>query len=287
MAEIYALAESVLVWLGPEEHQSEKALHMLDNLGSEVEVDWPSRIVKSTLTGDVVPHERWGSGCSRINNDVSVAIFHILDRPWFERLWVRQEITLASSQAVVICGHDVISWNNFRKAVYVMRVNGSPRLGLQLPERIGVAFDLCDYEDKESLLLVLRHTRNCKCSDPRDRVFALLSLVERSPRQPVIIPDYRKTCLEVYRDLLLQYAHEIGSLDLLTYSELQDNSASQPTWIPDLSNPTEYNDLWMPQAAGQSRAQIEYDGSQVMKVTGLLITTVRDSSATITPGTTN
>ena len=182
MAEIYALAESVLVWLGPEEHQSEKALHMLDNLGSEVEVDWPSRIVKSTLTGDVVPHERWGSGFSRISNDVWVAIFHLLDRPWFERLWVRQEITLASSQAVVICGHDVISWNNFRKAVYVMRVNSSPRLGLQLPERIGVAFDLCDYEDKESLLLVLRHTRNCKRSDPRDRVFALLSLVERSPR---------------------------------------------------------------------------------------------------------
>ena len=86
MAEIYALAESVLVWLGPEEHQSEKALHMLDNLGSEVEVDWPSRIVKSTLTGDVAPHERWGSGCSRINNDVWVAIFHLLGRPWFERL---------------------------------------------------------------------------------------------------------------------------------------------------------------------------------------------------------
>ena len=115
-----------MVWLGPEEHQSEKALHMLDNLGSEVEVDWPSRIVKSTLTGDVVPHERWGSGFSRISNDVWVAIFNLLDRPWFERLWVRQEITLTLSQAVVICGHDVISWNNFRKAVYVMRVNGSP-----------------------------------------------------------------------------------------------------------------------------------------------------------------
>jgi hypothetical protein len=42
MGDIYALAERVIVWLGPKADGSSLALKTLDHIGSMVEVDWQS-----------------------------------------------------------------------------------------------------------------------------------------------------------------------------------------------------------------------------------------------------
>jgi len=58
------------------------------------------------------------------------AIHNLLARPWFERLWVWQEIVLADERAMVQCGYDEVAWVVFRRAVIRLRI------GLQviLPE---------------------------------------------------------------------------------------------------------------------------------------------------------
>ena len=45
---------------------------------------------------------------------------------------------------------------------------------------------------------LLQETQHSKCTDPRDRIFALLSLL--SPHDPVVAiePDYKKDVSEVY-----------------------------------------------------------------------------------------
>ena len=47
-------------------------------------------------------------------------VFHLLSRPWFERLWVRQEVHLRRTKAVVLCGRERDWWTSFHKGVSLL-----------------------------------------------------------------------------------------------------------------------------------------------------------------------
>ena len=53
------------------------------------------------------------------------------------------------------------------------------------------AFKLCDCNGCSSFLQLAEQTQLCKCTDVRDRVYALLSLV-RDPEDLRMEPDYTK-----------------------------------------------------------------------------------------------
>ncbi|KIN08291.1 hypothetical protein OIDMADRAFT_98373, partial [Oidiodendron maius Zn] len=66
MGSIYRLANRVLAWLGPEENDSGHALQIIDHVGRQE----------------------------------LYCICSLFERPWFERIWIRQEIGL-STRALV------------------------------------------------------------------------------------------------------------------------------------------------------------------------------------------
>ena len=43
-------------------------------------------------------------------------IWDLFGREWLERLWIQQEIRLATAEAVIICGHSSILCKDLRKA---------------------------------------------------------------------------------------------------------------------------------------------------------------------------
>ncbi|KAF5231667.1 hypothetical protein FANTH_13335 [Fusarium anthophilum] len=87
------------------------------------------------------------------------------DNPYFSRIWVVQEIASAK-RALVLYQRQAMCWSFFHRHLHAlsserwMRHFGSPR----------------QIDDARGFLTLLRDTRNCNASDPRDKIFALLGL---------------------------------------------------------------------------------------------------------------
>lgn len=97
MADIYRTAQNVCVWLGEPE------------IGSKAALDFVSRNV-----ADLGQYERIMSDPTFA--DAWSALGRLMLRPWFSRLWVVQEISLARG-ATVHCGSECVTWYDFEYAV--------------------------------------------------------------------------------------------------------------------------------------------------------------------------
>ena len=119
MADLYRLAERVVVWLGPEKKDSGYGLRVLRDLSSKITADWLHETLEPKSHGT---DEHWAD----VNKDLPYgdkefrAINSLLSCPWFERLWIWQEIRLAKSNAIMICGSDTIPWECFRTTLFCL-----------------------------------------------------------------------------------------------------------------------------------------------------------------------
>jgi hypothetical protein len=176
MADIYRLAHRVVVWLGPEseEDRSSEALSILRSIGSQIEVDWTIYKMRATKQGD--------SSLVDINIPLPLdqnslkSLLMVISRPWFERLWVQQEIALANENAVLICGHNSIMRRHFMYALFCIR---NKRLvsywklgnvGKLFQDRVELIYDMASIiyrVDNQPVAVTLRKQANLKCSDPR------------------------------------------------------------------------------------------------------------------------
>jgi hypothetical protein len=89
MGRIYSLAQSVIVWLGPEFPSSQS-------------------IMESMSLAD---HER-------MKDDYYIIVLEtLLQRDWFGRIWVAQELALASHDPKVYCGTASTHWSLLSRAI--------------------------------------------------------------------------------------------------------------------------------------------------------------------------
>jgi hypothetical protein len=97
MAEIYGKAKRVCVWLG--------------------QPDDSSRLAIKFIRDEVLKLQDFDDLCDRESNSPKwKALLDLMQRAWFSRRWVVQEISLAQ-KALLYCGGDKISWNKFSVAV--------------------------------------------------------------------------------------------------------------------------------------------------------------------------
>jgi hypothetical protein len=80
-----------------------------------------------------------------------------------------------------------------------------------------------------SLHQQIDRTKDCKCADPRDRIYAVLSISKLEESIKIIV-DYRKSTDEVYQDVVLQ--HFKWRLFMLTDCEMQNPLSRRPSWVP-------------------------------------------------------
>lgn len=172
------------------------------------------------------------------------AIFSLLYRPWFERLWVRQEVGLASKETIMMCGTSSISWQTFRDAMfafyckpsYAPCYDNTPGLLEAWMSRRALVYGLCRNSlPKLESEHFFSQNQDTKCLDPRDRIYALLSIFASSL---AIKPDYAKSYIEVYKDFTLRSIRQLGYLNILTTGEMGESSVDgRPSWVPDWSKP--------------------------------------------------
>ena len=280
MADIFRLADRVVVWLGPEKDDSHLAIKILEDLTSHIEVDW-STLQMVPASQDSESHWSERTRALPYTNEELLATKELLCRPWFERLWVQQEICLANSHAIVMCGVDVIAWVSLRKAIFCLLRKRLPS-GFLSPDLQNLAGRVAVLSSGRTmnLLEAMQQTGRCKCLDPRDRVYAILSLLDEPNKAIGIEPDYSKAVSQVYLDVALLHIAQYKRINILNFSGLKAKSSGMPTWVPDWRVPIWNPRNWNASASGSSVSKVQYKAGGVLMVLGTCLATVQKSGRT-------
>jgi hypothetical protein len=239
MGDIYRLAKCVLVWLGPASADSSLAVKTLSYLGSQVrlELGW-----NTNYAADGAEEPTW------IKHEVALpysratwnAIASFLDRQWFKRVWIWQEILLANSSARLICGTDEILWKKLQGALWTITYKReNPLMEDPISEKnLGRAFALASVRKETSFLNLLEYLRSSFCKDQRDRIYAVLSLAWDNEVFK-IIPDYTYDVYDIYYGFTSTWMRVHRSLLFLMSCNDQPLSTDPrwATWVPNWSNP--------------------------------------------------
>lgn len=271
MSDVFSLASPVIVWLGPEYEDSALAIECFKTISSNIAVDWALRTITPLTT-----ETNWADGAKPIpfSDAQMLAIWKLLNRDWFKRLWIWQEVWLARA-AVVMCGTQSITWEDVRSGYYALYVKRrySRFFDILHMSHIELVFGLCQSKLSPKLYQLIDYTKHSLCSDPRDKIFAPLSLLPEWERQE-ITPDYSKTTSEVYRDVVRLHITHVKRLDILTTVEMREQVQKAPSWTPDWAIPRMVERLRNSNAGGNSRASWSFEANGVLQVIGSTVTTI-------------
>jgi len=192
-------------------------------------------------------------------------------------VWIWQEIRLANSEAIIMCGSCIITWPTFRNAILCLFNKTYPAgtVSSSYYRRRKGILELCDNRSQCSFQHLAGMARHSQCSDLKDKVFALRSIVSPA-EQEIIVPDYTKSLQETYLDVLVRDIEIFRSLRLLTKCQLPQPSGNMPSYIPDWSRPKITDGLIFIKASGDFHAEVFFD-KEVMHVTGVVCGTVKST----------
>ena len=272
MAAVYSMARQVIVWLGPESQNSTLALRAIDGLGSQLRVDWNIFEMTSVSTGEKITQFS-----DPFDDATWKSVGDVLCRPWFDRLWIWQEVRLAR-EAYLFCGNEGVPWESLRRTVFYLYRTSKPGGFDHLIER---SYRLGSYQDYvagalDKLNYMLENARFASCSDPRDKIFAVLSLAHKSETRG-LDPDYSKPAEAVFQDLVLHHTSNLHSLGILTHCELRDdtNGMKLPTWVPDWSVPRLSRTILNSASCLNSEPRVRYQDGRVLAATGVHVAVIK------------
>jgi hypothetical protein len=282
MGSIFRRARRVVAWLGPADETTEQALSVISAIADVLQAN--------PFTGTFTHDSETLSDPSAVLDTMfswteyrrmRQPLTQLLQRSWFRRLWVRQEIGQARGVLVVI-GMFSLSWpilhdavaalssanTKFEEALGLWKV--SIKQLLSLVSRLGI-------HRQYSIGSLRRDVSGLECTDPRDRIYGILSLLNPTDQLLEIVPDYSPTVVELYTMITMRFTRQWKCLTLLRDCELQYRPPSQPTWIPDFSTSTWAGpnfELWS--NAGCSLAAISQftNSNTTLRAAGIYVATV-------------
>ncbi|KAH8749845.1 heterokaryon incompatibility protein-domain-containing protein [Hyaloscypha sp. PMI_1271] len=244
MGSIYSNARQVIVWLGPSSSNSQLAIESLIRIGEGVNISDETRTI-------MFKTDSWAK---LLGNNVDALKYHapswiairdLLHREWFSRLWVFQEIGLATN-ATVSVGTDCIDWQTFGSSLqwlwtildHLNELIENLAIEDFASNSISKFLDLTERKASQyqSLYSLLNKKRKLYASDPRDRLYAIRGLAAPADRK-CIVPDYSKNVEEVFKDFTLQLIqrHELGNILARCLLRATLSILQLPSWVPDLS----------------------------------------------------
>ncbi|KAI3317329.1 heterokaryon incompatibility protein-domain-containing protein [Xylariaceae sp. AK1471] len=249
MASIYRSADMVIAWLGEEDIYTEKSFALIRALATLCQ-DCLKQIVPKnmgseaflSILGILADHRAWDS------------LKRFWRRSYFKRAWIIQEIALAK-KVIAKCGSHLLDWGQIVRVSLFLTVTPWTRflnLGVQDPtDRQYSNHTLPLYLDANSkmepsgkhrtLLYALIRARRFQCSDPRDKVYALLGIEEEYVKgKSRLRPIYGdRSVVAAYVSTAIQILEDADDLLLLAQAEGQDfqTVAGLPSWVPDWSCP--------------------------------------------------
>jgi hypothetical protein len=205
MGSIYNLASKVLIWLGEATTDSDAAIRAFGHF---------YRIWRDDSKRDKFLSEH-GEKC-----------VSLMERPYWSRLWIIQEVCFAS-ELEAHCGSESTSWKMLCH-FWEDAVNGETAIrGTCLTPNLVHILDL-KYRVDISLFQLLYVSRVVECSDPRDKIYGLIGLMDSKKQRPVPhdtfnyskilqkqpealpIVNYSKSLRQIYCDFMRWYFLSAG-----------------------------------------------------------------------------
>ena len=222
MGRIYSRAENVIIWLGEEDPDDKVAFEFVPMFLSHLSpLSAGHGVTRQGLVArQVIP---------MVGSPGWIALSRIFSRPYFRRSWIIQEVALAR-HAVVHCGPYVIDWD-------LLAAASSYQIG-QLASDAENAHDAVaaitelhrnDHGRGNSLVDALFMSYRFNCTNPRDKVFAMLGLAQAL----VLQPDYDSSVEDVYLRTTQFLILALGNLDILCCVSHPKRIATLPSWVPD------------------------------------------------------
>jgi hypothetical protein len=167
------------------------------------------------------------------------AIWSFLRRPWFSRSWTLQEISL-SQDATIVCGEAEMLWNSFSRAFFVaVQANLDPFLlenPLIFPKCVQVMITnwhtLHSRGPPLSLPHILTMSYKFETSDPRDKIYSLLSLADINDLS-LYVPRYDISVCDAYTLATLATIKDTNDLSILATINRQSPDPELPSWVSD------------------------------------------------------
>lgn len=235
---VYSSAEDVTAWVGEESSDSGAALDFVEWLERQFEGLAQTEI---PLTRNIMNNtsEQWK------------ALARFLDRPFFRRIWIIQEM-VAASNAMLICGERQLEWEKLALVIASLQRSGleiliSTFLGDQNGATVGAEAltvtcgmrDLVRIARTPTLEWNLMNCYTFDTTDPRDRVFALLN-ISSDAGDVALAPNYNKSVGDVFIDsakYLLQKRSNSVSILYAAGIGTKRSLNGLPSWVPDWTTP--------------------------------------------------
>ena len=285
---IYNRATQVVPWLGDASKYTSLAFDLINTIVSN------TPCTNGDLKAD--PGAIWdnramdGMGLPHFPSPQWQALAKLFERPYFQRVWVVQELAVASS-AMARCGALTIPWGRIEYVARLLVSTGWIRArqnvyGFKARPAFVRTISNCRLGFHElqggpgmPLSLLLCSGRRFQATDPRDKIIALMGLANNAGpgKSNSIVPDYSKPIVNLYRDITGHLITGERSLTLLSSVEdVQDRQILElPSWAPDYSVWQRVSMLGLPisqlkfRAAGDTPVSTRWsEGSPILAVDG-------------------
>jgi hypothetical protein len=288
MTRIYKMSSGVQVWLGTEGDNSNLAMDLITQIANadkarssrgpgEPPIEYPDLTLEQKVL-------HWN------------ALTALFARPWWERCWIRQEVAVPRA-VTVQCGGKTCSFDNMIAAADICNVldvrlgynglidsgssattMGSLRTSCYLRARqlsdlrsnVGGGHS-AKFADLKELLF---HTRSCKATDLRDKVFSVLGMAD--PDIYAIQPDYRIALKDAVLNVTRCVISKKQSLNILSGGQNPNRSHGLPSWAINMLDYWKCRPLWVdPGRSGYSEDfpdipyfTFEGDDNTILRVKG-------------------
>ncbi|KAH7346049.1 heterokaryon incompatibility protein-domain-containing protein [Pyrenochaeta sp. MPI-SDFR-AT-0127] len=243
MRDIYSNAKRVIVWLGEEAEDTKAGVEFLKAL--EVHSS-PKEHAADVLRA--AP-----SNLTAILNGIRELL---LDRSYWNRLWIVQEV-MCAKDLVVHCGSLTVGYEILGKVydiilqailILVQEQHPATPRYLRIVNQLSGGGGQSSWREPTSTCMpleeLLRAHWSSECSDPKDRIYALLGISSlKNSTHLGLKVDYSKSTSEVYRGATKAIIEETGRLGVLclvteagTHAVTKTYRARQPflpSWVPD------------------------------------------------------
>ncbi|CAG9991797.1 unnamed protein product [Clonostachys byssicola] len=223
MPEIFQRATQVIVWVGEEMNED-------------------SHVFK--YFRELISVEAQGSGAATIADDSETwdSINKFFKRPWFQRVWIIQELVFASDVKVMAGKNESMSWDGIHSVARICfreAQKSTTNVTRQIAQNALVVLRLGElrhsYHEGEErnqprLLTLFRKFQYAKATRARDKLFALLGLASDAAEKH-FDPDYTDTLEIVVQKYAKVFVERGCAIEMLYRARF--SSPRFPSWIPD------------------------------------------------------
>jgi hypothetical protein len=195
MKDVYTNAEDTIIWLGPETEDSTVALQRMEefyaSLPPTLHQGTENFLPLGTASVSLLPGPVSFRKDITSNTGVSSALTSFFRRHWFSRTWILQEVIL-SRKPVVMCGNATAPWAHVVATAAFLNLETMLHQGnfhitsLIASHAIKIEWISTSLKGSTSsgtpspsLLDVVSNADRFDATDPRDKIFGLLGLVEK------------------------------------------------------------------------------------------------------------